>query len=158
MALEHQKLSLKDSLIREREVYSHLVTVEVSVERRTCQRVKLDSLTLDELRLESLNTETVQCRCTVQQNGVTLHHVLKDIPDDRLTTVHNLLGALHCLHDTALDELTDDERLVELGCHQLWQTAFTHLQLRTYDDNRTSRVVNTLTEQVLTEAALLTLQ
>ena len=139
-------------------MHSHLVTIEVGVEGGTCQRVQLNSFTLDELRLEGLDTQTVKCRGTVQQNGVTLHHVLKDIPDDRLTTVHNLLGALHCLHDTALDELTDDERLVELGCHQLWQTAFTHLQLRTYDDNRTSRVVNTLTEQVLTEAALLTLQ
>ena len=79
----------------------------------------------------------MQCRGTVQQNGVTLHHILKDIPDDRLTTVNDLLSTLHRLHDTALDELTDDKRLVELGSHQFRQTALTHLQLRTYDDNRT---------------------
>ena len=30
-------------------------------------------------------------------------------------------------------------------------------QLRTYNDNGTARVVNTLTEQILTETALLTL-
>ena len=68
---------------------------------------------------------------------MTLHHVLKDIPDNRLTTVNDLLGALHRLHDTALNELTDNERLVELGGHQFRQTALTHLQLRTYNDYRT---------------------
>ena len=65
---------------------------------------------------------------------------------------------MHGLDNAALDELADDERLVKLGCHQFGQTALAHLQLRTNDDNRTGRIVNTLTEQVLTEAALLTLQ
>ena len=137
---------------------SHLVTVEVGVESGTSQWMKLDSLTLDEFRLEGLDTKTVQCWCTVQQNGMTLHHILKNIPDNRLTTVHNLLGALHCLHDTTLDELTDDKRLVELCCHQFRQTALAHLQLWANNDNRTCRIVNTLTEQVLTETSLLTLQ
>ena len=137
MALEHQNLCLQNSFVRQGKVYSHLVTVEVGIECRTCQRVQLDSLTLDEFRLESLDTQTVQCRCTVQEHGMTLHDVLEDIPDDGLTTVDNLLGRLHRLHDSALDELADDERLVELGCHQLRQTALAHLQLRTDDDNRT---------------------
>ena len=137
MTLKHQQLSLKDGLVRQWEVDSHLVTVEVGVESRTCQRMELDGLTLDKFRLESLDTQTVQCRSTVQQYGMTLHHILEDIPDDRLTTVHNLLGTLHRLHNTALDELTDDERLIELGSHQLRQTALTHLQLRTDNDYRT---------------------
>ena len=137
MTLQHQDLCLEYSLVAQRKVNSHLVTVEVGVECRTCQRVQLNSLTLDELRLEGLNTQTVQCRSTVQQYGMTLHHVLQDIPDHRLTAVNDLLGALHRLHDTALNELTDDERLIQLGCHQLRQTALAHLQLRTYHDYRT---------------------
>ena len=137
MALEHQNLCLQDSLIRKRKVDSHLVTVEVGIERGTSQWVQLDSLTLDHLRLEGLNTQTVQCWCTVQEYRVTLHDVLQDIPDNWLTTVNNLLGALNSLHNTALDELTDNEWLIQLGSHQLWQTALTHLQLRTYNDNRT---------------------
>ena len=68
---------------------------------------------------------------------MTLHHILENIPDDRFTTVHDLLSTLHRLHDAALDELTDDERLIELGCHQLRQTALTHLELRTDNDHRT---------------------
>ena len=137
MALEHQDLSLQDSLVAQRKVYSHLVTVEVSVERRTCQWVQLDSLTLDQFGLECLDTQTVQCRCTVQQYRMSLHHILKDIPDNRLTAVYNLLSRLHRLHDTTLDELADDKRLIELGSHQLRKTALTHLQLRTYHDNGT---------------------
>ena len=137
MTLEHQNLCLQDSLIRKRKVDSHLVTVEVGVERGTSQWVQLDSLTFDELRLESLDTQTVQCWCTVQQYGVTLHDVLQNIPDDRLTAIDNLLSRLHSLHDAALNELTDDEWLIELSGHQLRQTALTHLQLRTNDDNRT---------------------
>ena len=137
MALEHQQLSLKDSLIAEREVYSHLVTIEVGVESGTSQRVQLNGLTLNHFGLESLDTQTVQCRSTVQQNGVTLHYIFQDIPYNRILTVNNLLGRLDGLYDTALNELTDDERLVKLGSHQLGNTALTHLKLRTYNDNRT---------------------
>ena len=137
MALEHQNLCLQNSFVRQGKVNSHLVTIEVGVECGTSQWVQLDSLTLNELRLESLDTQTVQCWCTVEEHRMTLHHVFKDIEDNRLTTVNNLLSALNSLHDTALDELTDNEWLIQLGSHQLRQTALTHLQLRTYDDNRT---------------------
>ena len=158
VALKHQHLCLQDSLVAQRQVDSHLVAIEVSIESRTSQRVELDSLTLDELRLESLDTETVERRCTVEEHRVTLHHVLEDVPDDRLAAIHNLLRALHRLDDSALNELADDKRLVELGSHQGRQTTLSHLQLRTDDDHRTGRIVHTLTEQVLTETALLTLQ
>ena len=89
---------------------------------------------------------------------MTLHHVLQDIPDNRFATVNNLLGTLNSLYDTTLYQLTDDEWFVKLSSHQLRKTALTHLQLRTYDDYGTCRVVNTLTEEVLTETTLLTLQ
>jgi len=158
VALEHQDLSLQNSLIAQWKVNSHLVTIEVGVERCTCQWVQLDSLTLNHLRLESLDTETVKCRGTVQHNRMTLHYILQDIPDNRLTAIHNLLGTLHSLYDTTLNQLADDKWFVKLCSHQLRKTTLTHLQLRTYNDYRTSRVVNTLTQQVLTETTLLTLQ
>ena len=120
--------------------------------------MQLDSLTLDHLRLECLDTETVKCRGTVQHNRMTLHHILQNIPDNWLTTINNLLGTLDSLYDTTLNQLTDDEWFVKLCSHQLRKTALAHLQLRTYNDYRTSRVVNTLTQQVLTETSLLTLQ
>ena len=97
--------------------------------------MQLNSLTLNHLGLECLDTQTVQCRSTVQQNGVTLHYIFQNIPYYRILAVNNLLGGLYCLHDTALYELADDERLVKLGSHQLRYTALTHLKLRTYHDN-----------------------
>ena len=158
MTLKHQNLCLKNSLVAQRKVNSHLVTIEVSIERCTCQWVQLNSLTFDHLRLESLDTKTVKCRSTVEHNRMTLHHILKNIPDYWLTTVNNLLSTLYSLHNTTFYELADNEWLVKLSSHQLRKTALTHLQLRTYNDYRSSRIVNTLTQQVLTETTLLTLQ
>ena len=134
MTLKHQNLCLENSLIAQRKVNSHLVTIEVSVEGCTCQWVQLNSLTFDHLRLESLNTKTVKSRSTVEHNRMTLHHILENIPDYWLTTINNLLGALYSLHNTTFYELADNEWLIKLGSHQLRKTAFTHLQLRTYND------------------------
>ncbi len=158
VALKHQDLCLKNSLIAQWEMDSHLVTVEVGIERRTCQRMELDSLTFDKLRLECLDTKSVKRRGTVQEYRMSLHNILKNIPNYRLTTVYNLLCALNSLHYSALNKLTDNKRLVKFCCHKLWQTALTHLQLRTNDNNRTCRIVNTLTEKILTETSSLTLQ
>ena len=158
MRLKHQNLSLQYSLIRQRQMHSHLVTIKVSIERRTCQRVQLYSLTLNHLGLESLNTQTVQSRRTVQQDRVSLHHILQDIPNHRILAVYNLLSRLHRLDNTTLDELADNERFVQLGSHQFRQATLTHLQLRANNDDRTRRIIHTLTQQVLTETSLLTLQ
>ena len=154
MALEHKDLRL----IAQREVNGHLVAIEVGVERRTSQWVQLNGLALNELRLERKHRQTVKRRRTVKKHGVTLHHVLQDVPDDRLATVYNTLCALDSLHDAALYELADDERLVQLSGHKLRKTALSHLQLWAHDDNRTGRIVHTLTEEVLTETSLFSLQ
>ena len=97
--------------------------------------MQLNGFTLNHLGLECLDTQTVQCRSTVQQNWVTLHYIFQNIPYYRILAVNNLLCRLDGLYDTALNQLTDDERLVKLGSHQLRNTALTHLKLRTYNDN-----------------------
>ncbi len=89
---------------------------------------------------------------------MTLHHVFEDIEYDWIATVNNLLCTLYSLYDTTLNELADNEWLVKFGCHKLWNTTLTHVELRTYNDYRTCRVVNTLTEEVLAETSLLTLE
>ena len=155
---EHQQLSLEDGSIAKGHVDCHLVTVEVGVESGTYQRVEADGLTLDEFGLECLYTESVQRRSTVQQYGMALQYILKDFPYHGVLAVDNLLGALDSLDKSALKHLADDERLEQLTGHILGQTALVHLQLGADNDDRTARVVDTLTEQVLTEAALLALQ
>ena len=158
MSLKHQHLCFQNRIITQRQVNRHLVTIEVGIERCTSQRVQLNSFTFNHMRLESLNTQTVQSRRTVQQYRMTFHDMFQDIPDHRLLAVYNLLCRFYSLHNTTFNQLTDDKRLVKLCSHQFRNTTFTHLQFRTNNDNRTSRVVNTLTQQVLTETSLLTLQ
>ena len=96
-------------------------------------------------------------RGTVEEDGVSLDDILEDVKDDRLATINDALGALDGLDDAAVDEATDDEGLVELSSHILRQTALVHLQLRTDDDDGAGGVVDALTEEVLAEASLLTL-
>ncbi len=120
--------------------------------------MELDCLAFNHFGLEGLDAETVKCRGSVEQNGVALHYVLEDIPHDGFLAVNNLFGRFYGLDDTAFNELADYEGLVEFGCHVFGNAALVHFQFGTNDDNRTGRVVDTLTEKVLTEAACLALE
>ena len=137
MRSQHQHLGFKHCFVTQRQVNRHLVTVKVGIKRCTCQWVQLDSFTLDHLGLESLDTQTVKCRSTVQQYRVTFHYVFKDIPNHRLLTVYNFLSRLHSLYDTALNQFTNNERFVQLGSHQLRNTTLVHSQFRTNNNYRT---------------------
>ena len=158
VAREHQHTRLGLGLGRQREVYRHLVAVEVGVERRADQRVDLDRLALDQHGLEGLDAETVQRRSTVEEHRVLLDDVLEHVPDLRTTTLHHALGRLDVLGQGALHERLHHEGLEQLQRHQLGKTALVQLQGRADHDDRTARVVDALAEQVLTETALLALQ
>ena len=78
---EHQDASLGLSLHRQRKVNSHLVTIEVSVERSTDERVQLDSFTFDQLTgSNAWIPKTVQGGCTVQQNRALADDLFENIP------------------------------------------------------------------------------
>ena len=155
---EHQHAGLGLRLDRQRQVHGHLVTVEVGVERRTHERVELDGLALDELRLEGLDAEAVQRGGAVQQNRALTDDLLEHVPDLGAVTLDGALGGLDVLRVTEVDQALDDERLEQLQRHLLGQTALVQLQARAHDDDRTARVVHALSEQVLAETTLLTLQ
>ncbi len=70
----------------------HLVTVEVSVESCTDERVKLDCLSFDKFRLECLDTQPVQCWSTVKEDRMSFKNILQDIPNNRVLPVNYLLG------------------------------------------------------------------
>ena len=155
---EHQDARLGLRLDGQRQVDCHLVTVEVGVERRTDERVQLDGLTLDELRLERLDAQAVQGRCAVQQHGALADDLLEHVPDLRTRTLDHALCALDVLRVAQVDESLDHERLEQLQRHLLGQTALVQLELRTDDDDRTAGVVDALSEQVLAETTLLSLE
>ena len=142
----------------QRQMDCHLVAVEVGVECGTGQRVQLDGTTLHQHGVKGLNAQTVQGRCTVQQHGVALDNGLELSHDFGLCTLDHLAGGLDVVGNALLHQILHDKGLEQLQSHLLGQTALIHLQLRADDDNGTAGVVNTLAQQVLTEAALLALQ
>ena len=137
---------------------SHLVTIEVGVVSRTYERMKLNCSALNKYRLECLNTESVQCRGTVEKNRVILDYLSQHIPYRRIGSFYHTLCALYVERNAAVNKSSEYERLEQFKRHFLRQTALIHIQLRSYDYNGTSRIVYTLTEKVLTETSLLTLE
>ena len=155
---QHEEARLCLRLCGQRHMDRHLVAVEVGVECRADQRVELDCSALDQYRLECLNGQSVQRRCTVQQNRVLLDDIFKCIPNLGIHLVDLLLGFLDVGSLLRLDQALHDEGLEEFKCHFLRQTALEDLQIRADDDNRTAGIVHALAEQVLTEASLLAAQ
>src|SRR3546814_20287468 len=62
------------SLDRQRHVDGHLIAIEVGVERGTHQRVQLDRLAFDQLRLERLDAEAMQGRGAVEHDRMFADH------------------------------------------------------------------------------------
>ena len=154
---QHQRTRLHLRFDRQRYVNRHLVTIEVGVEGRANERMQLDCFAFDQHRLESLNTKTVQGWCTVEHDRVFTNHVFEDVPDHRLLHLDQLLCGLNGGCQTHQLKLIEDERLEQFERHQLRQTALVQFQLRTNHNNRTTRVVDALAQQVLTETTAFTL-
>ena len=89
----------------------HLVTVEVGVERLTSQRVQLNSLTLNQLRLEGLNAQAVQRRCTVEHHRVLRNGLLQNVPHLWALALNHALGGLDVLGIVVFYQALHDERL-----------------------------------------------
>ncbi len=153
----HQRAGLELRLDRQRHVHGHLVAVEIGVERGADQRMQLNSLALDQHRLERLNAKTMQGRRAVQHHRVLADDLLEDVPDLRRTALDHLLRGLDGRGQTAALQLAEDERLEQLQRHALGQATLVQHQRRPDHDDRAARVVDTLAEQVLAEAALLAL-
>ena len=135
----------------------HLITVEVGVKALTDEWVELNSRAINHHHFESLNTHAMQSRCTVKHDDATFDHVIKDFPDFFVAALKFTLSSLDRFGITALFEGANDERLEQLKNDTLRQAALVQLEARTNHDDRTSRVVHTLAEQVFAETTLLAL-
>ena len=155
---EHEDARLGLRLRGQRDVDSHLVAVEVGVERGAAQGMQLERTALDQHGLERLNAQAVERRCAVEHDRMILDDDLERVPDLGALLVDHLLGGLDVVGNTVLDELFHNERAEELDGHFLRHAALIELQIRADDDNASAGVVDTLAEQVLTEAALLALE
>ena len=135
----------------------HLVAVEIGVEGRAHQRVQLNGLALDQDRLERLDAEAMQRRCSVQQHRVLADDFLEDVPDLGTLLLDHLLAGLDGRGDAAHVQLAEDERLEEFQRHLLGQAALVQLQGGPDHDDRAPGIIDALAEQVLAEPPLLAL-
>src|SRR5690349_10897929 len=95
---------------------------------------------------------------TVQKNWVILNHLFENVPNDGILLFYQLLGLLNSCAMASLLQPVIDEWLKQFKRHLLRQTALVQLQLRTDHNDGAARVIDTLTEQVLTEPTLLALE
>ena len=157
VAGHHQRTRLQLRLQRQRHVDGHLVAVEVGVEGRTDQRMKLDRLALDQNRFERLDAETVQRRGTVEHDRMLADHLFEDVPDFRTLSLHQPLGGLDGRRLAAQLQLRENERLEKLQRQFLGQAALVQFQGRANDDDRPARIIDSLAQKILAEPALLAL-
>ena len=155
---KHKESCFCLSFSRKRYVNRHLVTVEVRVKRRTYKGVKLDCTSLNEHGLERLNRKAVECRCTVEHYGVFLDYIFKGIPylGIHICFINLFLCFLYVSCLLHFCKALNNEGLEQFKSHFLRKTTLINLKIRTYNDNGTTGIVNTFTEQVLTETSLLT--
>ena len=138
---------------------SHLVSVEVGVERGTYKGMKLYRSALDKNGFKCLNTKTVKSRRTVEEYRMSLNDIFKCSPYfGSCCSFYHLSCALYIVNlvYAQVNKSFHNKRLEKFKCHLLGKSALIHFKFGTYNDNRTARVVNTLTEKVLTESSLLT--
>ena len=120
--------------------------------------MQLDSFTLYEHWLKCLDTESVQCRRTVEEHWVILDDVVEYIPYFRIGSFYHDPSLLCILSEFTICELSHDEWLEEFESHCLRKSALVELEVWSYYDYGTSGEVYSLTEEVLTESSLLTLE
>src|SRR5579864_4518662 len=143
---------------RKRNVHGHLVAVKVRVERGADERMDANGLAFDEHRLKRLNAEAVQRGSAVQKHRMLANHFLEDVPNHGLLLLDHFLGLLDGGAVALRFQAMVDERLEQLERHLLRQAALVQLEFRANDDHGTSRIIDALAEQVLAEAALLSLE
>ena len=152
---EHKQSCLSLRLGTKRYVNSHLIAVKVSVECRTYQRVQFNCASFHENRLKRLNSKAVKRRSAVQHYGMPFDNGFKSVPHRSFASLNHFTCAFDILSLARLSKALHDKRLEKLKRHFFRKSALIHFEFRTDDDNRTSGVIDTLAQKVLTEASLL---
>ena len=153
---KHKEACLSLCLRRKRNVNRHLVAVKIGIECGTDKRMELDGASLNKNRFKCLNRKTVKGRRTVEKDRMLFDHIFKSVPYagvnliDLLLCIFNI-GSLLRFHKTL-----HNKGFKEFESHFLRQTTLIYFQFRSDDNNRTSRIIDSFTEKILTETPLLT--
>lgn len=100
---------------------------------------------------QMLDTESVKRGGAVKHNRMFLDHFLKNIPNFRLKSLYHFLCIFYIMCCSVCHKFFHNKRFKQFDCHLFRKTALINLKFRSYDDNRTSRIVDTFSKQVLTE-------
>ena len=98
----------------------------------------------------------MQCRGTVQENWMFFDNLFQGFPYTRAYAFYLALSSLNIGCLSTFYQAFHNEWLEQFQCHFFRQTTLMHFKFWTYYDNGTTGVVNTFTEQVLTETTLFT--
>ena len=100
----------------------------------------------------------MQARCAVKQDILALDDLVERVPNHCLARLDQTSSAADIMRVIMLNQPADDKWFKQLDRHLLWQAALIDFKLWTNNNHRTARVIDALTEQVLTEAALFTFE
>ena len=84
-----------------------------------------------------------------------LDYLFENVPNEGFCLFDRSLRAFDIVALSAFDQLFHNEGFEKLYSHFFGKSALIEFEFGTYDDNRTSRIVYTLAEEVLTETPLL---
>jgi hypothetical protein len=119
-------------------VDSHLVSVEVRVEGRTYEWVKLDSVAFDKTRTERLDTLTVKRWCAVKQHVLAGNSFFENFPYFRYAVFNQAACTTNVEGEFARKKSSNNEWAEELKCHVLWKTTLIELEIRTHHNYGTT--------------------
>ena len=153
---QHQGTGFFLCFQRQWNVYGHLVTVEVGIERRTNEWMQLNGFAFNQNRFKRLNTQTVQSRCTVQHDWMFANHVFQDVPNFWHFLFYQFFGLFDGVGQFQFFQFVENEWFEQFQCHFFRQTTLVQTQVRTYGNHWAAWIVHTFTQQVLTEATALT--
>ncbi len=136
-------------------MHCHLVAVKVSIECRANQGMQLNGTAFDQLGFKSLNTQTVQGRCPVQQDRTAFNGFIQRFPYFWSVAFDQPFGSLDIGCKPTFLQDCNHKGTEQFQSHFLWQTALGHFQFGTGYDYGTSGVINSFSKQVPAEAAFL---
>ena len=97
-------------------------------------------------------------RGAVEQHQVFLDDLFEHVPHFGLDPLDQFLGSFDVANHPVGNQTLHHKGLEQLQCHLFGQTTLMKLEVGSNHDDRTTRIVHTLTEQVLPESTLLALE
>ena len=138
----------------------HLVTIEVCVERRTHNWMKLYSVPFNEFWFERLYGYPVKSWSSVQKDHFPFYNLFQNLPGFRHFLFDN--GFFHFPYRLARFSLAKkfckNKWFEEFHSHFLWYTTLMYLEVRSNNYHRSSRVVDSFSKEVSSEPSLLSPQ